>query len=52
MSDACHTLFVYGTLRPRCRHPMAAFLAERGAYRGEAKVAGQYTRIFASADIQ
>jgi len=36
-----HTLFVYGTLRPRCRHPMAEFLAKRGHYRGEAKVAGQ-----------
>lgn len=36
-----HTLFVYGTLRPRCGHPMATFLAERGAYRGEAKAAGR-----------
>ena len=36
-----HTLFVYGTLRPRCRHPMANFLAQRGVYRGEAKVSGQ-----------
>jgi gamma-glutamylcyclotransferase (GGCT)/AIG2-like uncharacterized protein YtfP len=36
-----HLLFVYGTLRPRCRHPMADFLARRGAYRGEAKVAGR-----------
>jgi gamma-glutamylcyclotransferase (GGCT)/AIG2-like uncharacterized protein YtfP len=35
------TLFVYGTLRPRCRHPMADFLARRGVYRGEARVAGQ-----------
>jgi gamma-glutamylcyclotransferase (GGCT)/AIG2-like uncharacterized protein YtfP len=36
-----HILFVYGTLRPRSRHPMADFLAKRGQYRGEAKVAGQ-----------
>jgi gamma-glutamylcyclotransferase (GGCT)/AIG2-like uncharacterized protein YtfP len=34
-------LFVYGTLRRRCRHPMAAWLAERANFLGEAKTPGQ-----------
>lgn len=34
-------LFVYGTLRPRCRHPMAVFLSSRAVPRGEAKTAGR-----------
>ena len=41
MAEVRHTLFVYGTLRPRCRHPMAAYLAERGKHCGEAVVGGQ-----------
>lgn len=41
MTPPCHSLFVYGTLRRRCRHPMAIFLASRGEYLGEAKTAGQ-----------
>jgi gamma-glutamylcyclotransferase (GGCT)/AIG2-like uncharacterized protein YtfP len=38
MSDL---LFVYGTLRRRCRHPMAAWLAERATFLGEATTPGQ-----------
>jgi gamma-glutamylcyclotransferase (GGCT)/AIG2-like uncharacterized protein YtfP len=38
MSDL---LFVYGTLRRRCRHPMAAWLAGRATFLGEAKTPGQ-----------
>jgi gamma-glutamylcyclotransferase (GGCT)/AIG2-like uncharacterized protein YtfP len=38
MSDL---LFVYGTLRRRCRHPMAAWLAGRATFLGEAMTPGQ-----------
>ena len=38
MSDL---LFVYGTLRRRCRHPMAAWLAARATFLGEATTPGQ-----------
>jgi gamma-glutamylcyclotransferase (GGCT)/AIG2-like uncharacterized protein YtfP len=38
MSDL---LFVYGTLRRRCRHPMAVWLAGRATFLGEARTPGQ-----------
>jgi gamma-glutamylcyclotransferase (GGCT)/AIG2-like uncharacterized protein YtfP len=34
-------LFVYGTLRPGCGHPMAAFLARRARLLGSASVNGR-----------
>jgi gamma-glutamylcyclotransferase (GGCT)/AIG2-like uncharacterized protein YtfP len=34
-------LFVYGTLRPGCPHPMAQFLAERAEHLGRARAAGR-----------
>jgi gamma-glutamylcyclotransferase (GGCT)/AIG2-like uncharacterized protein YtfP len=34
-------LFVYGTLRRRCRHPMARQLAQQARFVGEATVAGR-----------
>jgi gamma-glutamylcyclotransferase (GGCT)/AIG2-like uncharacterized protein YtfP len=34
-------LFVYGTLRPGCGHPMAKYLADHGQLIGAAKVAGR-----------
>ena len=39
--ESCRCLFVYGTLRRRCGHPMAKFLSERASCRGEAKARGQ-----------
>jgi gamma-glutamylcyclotransferase (GGCT)/AIG2-like uncharacterized protein YtfP len=41
MSADCPLLFVYGTLRRASRHPMAAYLAERGRSLGEAKLAAR-----------
>jgi gamma-glutamylcyclotransferase (GGCT)/AIG2-like uncharacterized protein YtfP len=41
MNQPCHYLFVYGTLRPACGHPMARFLAERGRLLGGARVQGR-----------
>jgi gamma-glutamylcyclotransferase (GGCT)/AIG2-like uncharacterized protein YtfP len=41
MSQAFRLLFVYGTLRPGCAHPMARFLAERGRLLGRAKIQGR-----------
>lgn len=34
-------LFVYGTLRPGCAHPMARLLAERAAHVGAARARGR-----------
>ena len=36
-----YCLFVYGTLRPCSKHPMARFLAERARYLGQARVPGR-----------
>lgn len=40
-TPARHKLFVYGTLRRRCGHPMAKFLAEKGTFISEAKTRGR-----------
>ena len=41
MTANCSLLFVYGTLLRRSAHPMAAFLALRGTFLGEAKIRGR-----------
>jgi len=41
MRPSTTLLFVYGTLLRRSPHPMARFLAERGAFAGEAKIRGR-----------
>jgi gamma-glutamylcyclotransferase (GGCT)/AIG2-like uncharacterized protein YtfP len=41
VSSGKEYLFVYGTLRPGCGHPMAAFLAQRGHLLGRASVSGR-----------
>ncbi len=40
MEDAAY-LFVYGTLRPGSRHPMAKFLAEHAQHIGRGRMAGR-----------
>ncbi len=56
MTPVCQRLFVYGTLKRRSRHPMAQYLAEHAAYRGEAKLRarlynlGRYPGIVPAAD--
>jgi gamma-glutamylcyclotransferase (GGCT)/AIG2-like uncharacterized protein YtfP len=37
-------LFVYGTLRPGCAHPMASFLAQRARLLGSARINGRLYR--------
>ncbi|MBX9680823.1 MAG: gamma-glutamylcyclotransferase [Gemmataceae bacterium] len=41
MTQPCHRLFVYGTLKRCSPHPMAQFLAQRGRFLGEARMPGR-----------
>ncbi|MCI0684835.1 MAG: gamma-glutamylcyclotransferase [Gemmataceae bacterium] len=41
MTADCRLLFVYGTLLKRSPHPMARYLAERGAWLGAARITGR-----------
>jgi len=45
MSQAGCYLFVYGTLRAGCGHPMARFLAERARLIGSARVRGRLYKL-------
>jgi len=42
--EGCY-LFVYGTLRPGCGHPMAAYLAGRGRLLGSATIRGRLYQL-------
>lgn len=44
MDVECRYLFVYGTLRPGCDHPMARFLADRARLVGPGRVNGRLFR--------